>query len=475
MLLALAIICALCEAVYTALEVAFGAVSRARLRALLDDEQERINEEKRDSTAAIHAENGREQKEQSKENSRHSPLERRLLRALRLQENPERLSLLFLTVTTITLWTAASLLTWLAREKNWADWMLPLALVGLLFVAEVLPLLIAARHAESLVLRGGGLVQLGLQFLKPLLWFLHFLGRGLARVFGARPEAAPQVTEGELRTALATAEEEGVIEKEERFLLEGAMEFREKLVREVMTPRVDIVGVDAEATLLQVLEIAMREGHSRLPVWEGNPDKVIGIIAAKDLIPHLRDPQVATTKRARDVIRSPYFVPPMQRISATLEELRRQRSLLAVVVDGDGGTAGLVTIEDLLEELVGEIQDEYDTEEPLLRIAENDGALAVACDAGVSVRDFEKFWNRSFGGTARLLGTGGDDAEDSMSLATLALRLFETVPALGARTLAGQAGQLPLELEVTSMTGPRIEEVKIMANQSEDVAGTETL
>jgi CBS domain containing-hemolysin-like protein len=436
----------------------------------LDDEQERASDEKHDERrdqAAANAENGRDQREHAKENKRRSPLEIRLVRALRLQENPERLSLLFLTVTTITLWTAASLLTWLAREGNWADWMLPLALVGLLFVAEVLPLLIAARHAEALVLRGGGLVQLGLQFLRPLLLFLHFLGRGLARVFGARPEAAPQVTEGELRTALATAEEEGVIEKEERFLLEGAMEFRERVVREVMTPRVDIVGIDADATLVQVLEIAMREGHSRLPVWEGNPDKVIGIIAVKDLIPHLRDPQIATIKRARDVIRPPYFVPPMQRISATLEELRRQRSLLAIVVDGDGGTAGLVTIEDLLEELVGEIQDEYDTEEPSLRVTENDGVLAVACDAGVSVRDFERFWTRSFGGTARLIGSGGNDAEDSISLATLALRLFETVPALGARTLAGEAGNLPLELEVIAMSGPRIEEVKIVANQKE--------
>jgi hypothetical protein len=103
-----------------------------------------------------------------------------------------------------------------------------------------------------------------------------------------------------------------------------------------------------------------------------------------------------------------------------------------------------------------------------LRIAENDGVLAVSCDAGVSVRDFERFWTRSFGGTARLTGSGGNDAEDSISLATLALRLFETVPALGARTLAGEAGNLPLELEVIAMSGPRIEEVKIAANPKEE-------
>ncbi len=463
MLLALAIICGICEAVFTALEVAFGAVSRARLRALLEDEKERLHQEKRDDKREPAAgSNG--------EGARHSAQEQRLVRALQLQDNPQRLSLLFLTITTLTLWTAASLLTWLARENNWADWLLPLALIGLLFVAEVLPLLIAARLTETLVLRGAGLVQWGLRVLGPLLSLLHFVGRGVARVFGARPENAPQFTEGELRTALATAEEEGVIEKDERALLEGAMEFREKLVREVMTPRVDIVGIDADATLYQALEIAMREGHSRLPVWEGSADKIIGIIAIKDLIPHLRHPETAGSKRARDVIRKTYFVPRMQRISTTLEELRRQRSLIAIVVEGDGGTAGLVTIEDLLEELVGEIQDEYDAEEPTLRIDENDGGQAVACDAGVSVRDFERFWQRSFGDIARLLEAGGADAEDSISLATLALRLFETVPVPGARTVAGAAGSAPLELEVTAMSGPRIEEVKIAAAQSGETA-----
>ena len=465
MLLALAIICGICEAIFTALEIAFGAVSRARLRALLEDEKERLHQDKRDDKRETAS--GASNENARSENMRHSKQEKRLLRALLLQENPQQLSLLFLTVTTLTLWTAASLLTWLARDNNWADWLLPLALIGLLFIAEVLPLLIAARLPETLVLGGAGLVQLALRVLGPLLSLLHFIGRALARLFGARPEAEPQVTEGELRTALANAEEEGVIEKEERFLLEGAMDFREKLVREVMTPRVDIVGVDADATLYEALEIAMREGHSRLPVWEGSADKIIGIIAIKDLIPHLRHLETVGDKRARDVVRKTYFVPRMQRLSATLEELRRERSLIAIVVDGDGGTAGLVTIEDLLEELVGEIQDEYDAEEPTLRIDETNNGQAVACDAGVSVRDFERFWQRSFGDTARLLEAGGADAEDSISLATLALRLFETVPVPGARTVAGAAGSAPLQLEVTAMSGPRIEEVKIAASAGE--------
>jgi CBS domain containing-hemolysin-like protein len=474
MILAIALVCVFIEAVFTALEVAFGAVSRARLRALLDAEHERVAEERREERREE-----RQRENDTPENGRgtfemafESPLEMRLQRALRLQERPERLALLFLTVTTLTLWAAASLLTWQWNEDNWPDWTLPFSLIGVLFAAEVLPLLIAARHPEAIVLRGGSLVQLALRVLWPLLSLLHVIGRGVARVFGARPEATPQVTEGELRTALATAEEEGVIESDERAMLEGAMDFRETLVREVMTPRVDIVGVDGDLTLLQVLEVAMREGHSRLPVWEGSPDKIIGIIATKDLIPHLRDPQRAAQMRARDVLRTPYFVPDTQPIIATLEELRRQRSLLAIVVDGDGGTAGLVTIEDLLEELVGEIQDEYDTEEPPLRVAENDGLRAIAADAGVSVRDFERFWTRSFGGTVRLCEPDGDDADDSLSLSAFALRLFQTVPVPGAKIEAGQCasqnGAAPLNLEVVTMNGPRIEEVKLVEVKTEE-------
>ena len=160
-MLFLALICVLCEAVFTALEVAFGAVSRARLRALLDAEHERHLEERRDRS-----ENG---------NGRFamSATERRLRRALALQERPERLALLFLTVTTLTMWTAASLLTWQSRADNWPVWALPSALAVVLFAAEVLPLLIAAHRPEGIVLRGAGIVEISLKVLRPLLYGDH--------------------------------------------------------------------------------------------------------------------------------------------------------------------------------------------------------------------------------------------------------------------------------------------------------------
>jgi CBS domain containing-hemolysin-like protein len=280
------------------------------------------------------------------------------------------------------LWTAATALSWHAFNQGWPLWELVLALVTALFVAEVLPLLLAAHQTETVALHGARPAEMALFVLSPLMLLLGGIGYGLARLLGAGPNARAQVTEDELRTALAAAEEEGVIESEERAMLEGAMDFRETRVREVMTPRIDMVASPASATLPEVLQTALHEGHSRLPVYEGTPDNIVGIVSTKDLIPHLRrDVNLAPVDAnrvldgnlvanndlcARDVARPALFVPQDKRIEPTLEDLRRQRTLMAIVMDENGGTAGLVTLEDLLEEIVGEIQDEYDEEEPAM-------------------------------------------------------------------------------------------------------------
>jgi CBS domain containing-hemolysin-like protein len=486
MLIALAILCALLESVFTALEIALGAVSRARLRQLLEDAQDAARET----------------------NSPLAPASEktvaRIARALKVLDDAPRTTLLFITVTSLSLWAATSLLTWQALRSNWPAWALPAALIGVLFLAEVLPVLIAAPRAESLVLRGSGLVQLTSRVLAPLLLLIGGGGRGLARLLGARANAAPQVTEEELRTALAAAEEEGAIESGERALLEGAMDFRSRIVREVMTTRREIVAVPASAPLGEVLRTAIEAGHSRLPVYDGSLDKILGIASTKDLIPHLRhgfefgvsslesnnpkpetpNPKPETpnpkpqTVRAADIVRPPFFVPETKRIAPTLEELRRQRSLMALVVDDDGATVGLVTLEDLLEEIVGDIQDEYDTEEPELRIADASAqARCIAVDGSVPVREVERFWEKTFGEQAVLRDHENQEADDTISLAAHALQLFEGVPGAGDRIAAGvllgadedETGAL--EIEIARMDGPRIEEVLVRrAAQTEDEA-----
>jgi CBS domain containing-hemolysin-like protein len=174
-------------------------------------------------------------------------------------------------------------------------------------------------------------------------------------------------------------------------------------------------------------------------------------------------------------VRPPFFVPETKRIAPTLEELRRQRSLMALVVDDDGATVGLVTLEDLLEEIVGDIQDEYDEEEPALRLLDaSQEAPCIAVDGGVTVREVERFWEKSFNEEAALRDKANEAADDTISLAALALQLFEGVPragdSIGAGVLLRDGEEIcgALEIEIARMDGPRIEEVLLRrAAQSE--------
>jgi CBS domain containing-hemolysin-like protein len=447
MLVGVVIFCVVLEAIFTALEVAIGAVARTRLRTLSEAESDA--DEKR--LALAH----------------------RAARTLRILENAPHLTLTFIIVTSLSMWTATSLLTWLALSHNWPLWILPLALAGVLFVAEVLPVLIAAPRAESLALAGGGLLQVAGILLSPLIWLIGGVANLLSRLLGARRTGAPQVTEDELRSALAAAEEEGAIESSERALLEGAMDFRAKLVREVMTPRLDIVGVHADAGLPEILQTALAEGHSRLPVYEGSRDKIVGIVSTKDLIPFVRRaanlqaaPAVGVLPAcARDIVRPAFFVPENKRIAATLDDLRRERTLMAIVVDDDGATAGLVTLEDVLEEIVGDIQDESDQEEPELEII-GEGILRAA--AGVTVREAERFWEKSLRHNLTLQDTNEQDADDTISLAALALHLFDGVPEVGQETKAGLLTDgATVAMKILAMDGPRIENVQLRREESE--------
>ena len=446
MLVGVVIFCVLIEAIFTALEVAIGAVARTRLRALSEPESDA--DEKRLALAG------------------------RAARTLRILENAPRLTLTFIIVTSLSMWIATSILTWQALSSDWPLWILPLALAGVLFVAEVLPVLIAAPRAESLALAGGGLLQVAGVLLSPLIWIIGGTAHLLSRVLGASRAGVPQVTEDELRSALAAAEEEGAIESGERALLEGAMDFRAKLVREVMTPRMDIVGVRADTTLPEVLQKALAEGHSRLPVYEGSRDKIVGIISTKDLLPYLRaDAQFSALPSAgvlpacaRDIVRPAFFVPENKRIAATLDDLRRERMLMAIVVDDDGATAGLVTLEDVLEEIVGDIQDESDQEEPELEIL-GDNSLRAA--AGITVREVERFWEKEFRHNLTLKDVDDQDADDTISLAALALHLFDGVPNVSDQTKAGTlADGADVGMKILEMDGPRIVNVQLAPEEN---------
>jgi CBS domain containing-hemolysin-like protein len=207
--------------------------------------------------------------------------------------------------------------------------------------------------------------------LAPLVWFL---GRilstptrlliGLANVLlpGKGLKQGPFVSEEEIRSMAQVGHEEGVIEEQEKELIHSIFEFGDTLVREVMVPRPDMVAADVSSSPQQVLDLILRHGYSRIPVYAESIDDIVGVVYAKDLLRHMHAGK--SSVQLDKIMREPYFVPETKRVSELLREMQKRRVHIAIVLDEYGSTVGLVTIEDLLEEIVGEIADEYDLEEP---------------------------------------------------------------------------------------------------------------
>jgi magnesium and cobalt transporter len=188
--------------------------------------------------------------------------------------------------------------------------------------------------------------------------------------------------EREIQTLIAEGEEQGIIQHAEGEMLQSIFEFQDTIVREVMVPRTACVSLAIESPIDQILSAIIEHGHTRIPVYEGDIDHVLGILHAKDVL-QFWGQQIGPDK-IRSILRRPSFVPETKLIREVLAEMRRREEHLAVVIDEYGGTAGLVTIEDILEEIVGEIRDEHDQEEPGL-IALDDGSVLV--DARLSAEE----------------------------------------------------------------------------------------
>jgi len=180
---------------------------------------------------------------------------------------------------------------------------------------------------------------------------------------------AAQMTEEELRTWVESEQEEGGLEREERQMIYSIFQFGNTLAREIMVPRMDMLAFEVSASLTHAAKAFTQSGHSRVPVYENDIDNIIGLLYAKDLLHIMQDGQ----KRAsmRELLRPAYFVPDTKKADALLTEMQSQRIHMAIVVDEYGGVAGLVTLEDIIEEIIGEIQDEYDLseEEPVQEVS----------------------------------------------------------------------------------------------------------
>ncbi|HXY45522.1 MAG TPA: hemolysin family protein [Acidimicrobiales bacterium] len=247
--------------------------------------------------------------------------------------------------------------------------------VVIFLFGEAVPKQWAVRNTDRAALLAAPIVSAFVRF--PPVRVLSSGLIGIARFLtpgGRRPHKGSDVTESELLAFTDVAVEEEAIESDERELIHSIIEFGDTIVREVMVPRPDIVAFEASTLAEPVLEGAIAVGFSRLPVYEGNIDNVVGIAFTKDLVLAVRRGQA--DRPVGEIARAPHFVPETKRVAPLLREMQRERFHLAIVVDEYGGTAGIVSLEDLIEELVGEISDEYDVVEPTV-VPLEDGRFRV--------------------------------------------------------------------------------------------------
>jgi CBS domain containing-hemolysin-like protein len=281
---------------------------------------------------------------------------RRLILSLRFAQAFMRLLLITLAILTFLPLTSV--------QTGDAVWILVaiIAISGLIIgLIEFISEQWASRNPEKNALRTAYFVAIIVRIFEPLGWLLLGLARRILAPSGAEP--SPIITEEEIMTLVDAGEEEGVIEEEEKAMIYSIFQLDNTLAREVMVPRIDLLAFEDSTTLEDATEILLQTGHSRAPVYSGTIDNIVGLVYIKDLLAAWREGDL---KRAVSALsREPYFVPEAKKADDLLAEMQAKRVHMAVVVDEYGGTAGLVTIEDIVEEIVGEIRDEYDFAEEL--------------------------------------------------------------------------------------------------------------
>ena len=229
----------------------------------------------------------------------------------------------------------------------------------ILVFGEITPKSISAENAERISLVVAKPIKFFIKFFSPLVYILTLITGPVTKRSGKR---RVMITEDEIRLLVEMGEKEGVIEKEEKEMIKGVFEVGDMVAKEVMIPRVDMVCIEVNESIDEALKLIRETGFSRIPVYEGNRDNIVGILYAKDIIRHLNK-----KIKIKDIMRPPFFIPETKSLRELLREMQKLKLHMAIVVDEYGGTAGLVTLEDIIEEIVGEIMDEVDEEEELIR------------------------------------------------------------------------------------------------------------
>lgn len=363
------LLCVVLSAFFSAAETAFSAVNKVRLRAMAEDG------------------------------------DRRAARALGIAEDYERTLSVILIGNNIVNISASSVATVAATQwlgASGAAIATVVTTVLILTFGEILPKGFAKENADRFALSVAGVLSMLIRVISPAAWFFVKLQGLASRLTGGGN--SPLVTEEELRTIIETGKEEGLLDEQRSELMRSALQFDDTTVQEVLTPRVDLVAIDADSDADSIRNTVLAERFSRIPVYEKDMDHIIGVLQTRDYLEALlKTPEPCV----RELLTQPLFAHKTQPIAALLAKFKRERRHIAVVVDDYGGTMGIVTMEDLLEELVGEIYDEDEDEEvDFIRISEDtwrisgDYPIEDALERiGFSERGFESDYS-SVGGWA---------------------------------------------------------------------------
>lgn len=288
-----------------------------------------------------------------------------------------------------------------------------LTLLVLLF-GEIVPKTLATRYSEKLSFKYARIIYALTIILTPLIFFVNLLSNGILKLLGADKHTKATMTENELLTIIDVSHEEGVIEQEEHEMITNVVDFGDSRAKDVMVPRIDIVFASVDSTYDELTQLFKTEKYSRIPVYEESKDNVIGIVNLKDLFCYDKNPEDFVLK---NFLREPFFTYEYQKTSELMVKMRDQSFNIAIVLDEYGATAGLITLEDLLEEIVGEIRDEYDEDEDeeIKKISDNEYIV----DGAAKLNDINDVLGTKF------------DSDDYDSIAGHMINELEHIPTEG--------------------------------------------
>jgi putative hemolysin len=333
---------------------------------------------------------------------------------------------------------------------------LVLALVTAIF-GELVPKALGLAHAERYAMLFARPVEVLGRVFAPVVWLLERVTNAITGALGVTATDRDRISSEELMILVERGGEQGIIEAEEEQMIGAVLGLGEHKVHEVMVPRIDIVGLSVDAALDQMIDTIVQGGHSRIPVYEETIDNIVGIVYAKDLLPYLKGTD--RLPPVRRLARAPLFVPESMSVDDLLHQLQRRRVHIAVVLDEYGGTAGLVTIEDLLEEIVGEIVDEFDAEETPMIEPEGDDRARV--DGRASVDDLLEHFD--------LPESTLEDQDEYDTVGGLIYHRIGGIPKAGDIVTVGDH----LTLTVESTDGRRVDKVLAVSARPDESAGND--